>query len=79
MFGTEEKMSFSNVPTDGSLLKNHMQLLELMLAVLLVSFVSFKVRSNARAAARAKRRTEWIVSKDPATGEPICDRKQFLR
>jgi hypothetical protein len=73
-------MNFSDVATDGSFPGTHVQLLGLMiLVVFVVGFVSLKVWSNARAAARARRRTEWIVSKDPSTGEPICDRKQILR
>ncbi len=73
-------MYFSDVATDGSFLRTHMQLRGLLiLTVLVVSFVSFKLLANSRAIAKARRRTEWIVSKDPHTGEPICDRKQFLR
>jgi hypothetical protein len=73
-------MNFSDVATDGPYLRTHLQFLGLLtLSVLVVSVVSVKVWANARANAKARRRTEWIVSKDPRTGEPICDHKQFLR
>jgi hypothetical protein len=78
--GLEQEMEATNLATNAPLFRDHLQAVGLLMITLpVLAFVSMKVWGNARATAKARRRTQWIVSKDPVTGEPICDHKSFMR